>query len=63
MKLLIAGDLNFHVDDPTDKDACTFLHILDSTNLEQYVIGPTHRDGHTLDVVISRRSNNLVDKF
>ena len=60
---MIAGDLNFHVDDLTDKDACTFLDILDSANLEQYVIGPTHRDGHTLDVVISRRSDNLVDNF
>lgn len=35
-KLLISGDLNFHVDDPADKDACNFLDILDSANPEQY---------------------------
>ena len=29
--------------------------------LEQFVSGPTHRCGHTLDVVISRENDNLVE--
>ena len=41
-------------------DALTFLEILDLYNLEQHVRGPTHKDGHTLDLVITRRNCKLV---
>jgi hypothetical protein len=53
-RLVITGDFNFHVDIPTDRDAIKFLDILESYCLEQHVVGPTHVDGHTLDLIISR---------
>ena len=53
-KLLILGDFNFHVDDPSNAHAARFLNILDSYNLEQHVKTKTHTHGHTLDLVITR---------
>lgn len=40
--------------------ACKFLSLLDSFDLTQNVRGPTHLDGHTLDLVISRPSDNVI---
>lgn len=57
---LIMGDFNFHVDDKDDHRATQFLDILDSFGIRQYVSNPTHRNGHTLDLVMSRSSENLV---
>ena len=54
------GDFNFHVDVSDNRNALTFLEILDLYNLVQHVRGPTHKDGHTLDLVITRRNCKLV---
>ena len=54
--LMLVGDFNFHIDRQTDCDAKRFVSILDSFDLVQHVAGPTHRDGHTLDLVITRAS-------
>ena len=53
---MLVGDFNFHIDRQTDCDAKRFVSILDSFDLVQHVAGPTHRDGHTLDLVITRAS-------
>ena len=58
--LLIAGDFNFHLDDTTNCDTIKFMDILDSANLSQHVLGPTHRKGHTLDLIITQQNSNLV---
>ena len=62
-RLLITGDFNFHVDIPTDGDGIKFLDILQSFCLEQHVVGPTHVDGHTLDLIITRQSDNIIDNI
>lgn len=52
-RVLIVGDFNIHVcclDKSMGKD---FLTLIDSFNLVQSVTGPTHRLGHTLDLVLS----------
>ena len=59
-QLLITGDFNIHVDDPQDSDAWKFLELLEGLGLEQHVDKPTHRDGHTLDLTITRMSECLV---
>ena len=59
-KLLIIGDFNIHMDFSEDVPAPKFTTILDNANLHQYVVGPTHVNGHTLDLVISRSSKDLV---
>ncbi|XP_020907455.1 uncharacterized protein LOC110245514 [Exaiptasia diaphana] len=48
------------LDDPSDNDACRFLSLLESTDLVQNVNGPTHRSGHTLDLIMSREAINVV---
>ena len=58
--LVIAGDMNIHVDDPDDSDAIKFLDLLDSYGLTQHVNTPTHRLGHTLDLIITRVSDALT---
>jgi hypothetical protein len=59
-KLLIVGDFNIHVDVAGNSTACKFLTLLDSFGLSQHIRGITHLDGHTLDLVISRISDNVV---
>ena len=59
--ILICGDFNLHVDDINDPDAVRFLNILDSFNLCQHVTGPTHKRGYTLDLLITRSDDSLVN--
>ena len=55
-RLLITGDLNIHVDDRSNPDTRKFLDLLHCFGLQQHVKQPTHRDGHTLDLSITRKS-------
>ena len=59
-QLLICGDFNIHVDVSDDLDACRFLELLDSVGLDQHVSVPTHISGHTLDLIITRNSDQLL---
>ena len=52
--LLVAGDFNFHIDEPNDCDARRFLQVLESFDLIQHVSEVTHRNGHILDLIITR---------
>lgn len=53
--LMIAGDVNIHLDDISDSKTIKFNDILDSHGLIQHVADATHRAGHCLDVLITRR--------
>ena len=44
----------------TDSQVKQFLSALESTNLTQHVSFPTHRDQHTLDLVITPTSSSLA---
>ena len=57
-RLLIAGDLNFRIDCVEDRDASSFCDMLESMGLQQHVSGPTHRAGHTLDLLITRNCDD-----
>ena len=61
--LLISGDFNLHVDDPCSIYANRFNEILESCNLKQHVTGATHANGHTLDLVISKKDNPLITEI
>lgn len=50
---VICGDLNVHVDDDDDVHAARLADLLQTYDCVQHVNDPTHRDGHTLDVVIT----------
>ena len=60
--LLIGGDFNIHVDDKSCQLGQSFLSLIDSFDLQQHVSDSSHIGGHTLDLVLSRSSDNfLVD--
>ena len=60
-RLLIVGDFNIHVNKPDGEGVAKFLDLLDDMNLQQHVVGPTHEKGNTLDLVISRKGDSLVE--
>lgn len=49
--VILAGDFNIHLDNPTDSLAKDFISTLDSFNLTQFINFPTHNKGHILDLV------------
>ena len=57
---MISGDFNIHVDNIYDSDAIKFSDLLESFGLKQHVTGPTHKDGHTLDLIVTRRSDRIL---
>ena len=59
-RLLITGDFNFHVDDEQNRETQAFMELISSFDLVQHVAGSTHERGHTLDLVLSRASDDLV---
>ncbi|KAK6174194.1 hypothetical protein SNE40_017515 [Patella caerulea] len=57
--LIITGDFNIHVDILSDPVLEKFKDLLQSFGLSQHVISPTHRQGHTLDLVITQIDDTL----
>ncbi|KAL6471391.1 hypothetical protein MHYP_G00200410 [Metynnis hypsauchen] len=51
--IIIIGDINIHVNNPSCRFAAEFLQMLDCFSLRQLVDVPTHSRGHTLDLVIT----------
>ena len=47
------GDFNMHIDNMENPDAQVFLDMIMAFGLENHVAFPTHRSGHTLDLVIT----------
>ena len=54
-ELLIIGDFNFQLDDTADRYAPQFGSLLELFNLKQHVAVPTHRSGHILYLVKSKK--------
>ena len=59
-EVIITGDLNFHLDDPSVQNARKFLDILDEQGFVQHVVGATHIRGYTLDVFITRDNSSIL---
>ena len=58
--VLLMGDFNVHWENTSNPEAVALREILESTGYTQHVNGPTHKDNHTLDLVISRTHDNVV---
>ena len=58
--LIICGDFNYHIDNSSNSEARQFIDLLESANLFQHVSGSTHRRGHTLDLIITRKDESLI---
>lgn len=59
-KVLVVGDFNVHIDNISKPDSAAFSELIESTSCRQHVNSATHTDGHILDLVISRPSDNIV---
>ena len=58
-ELIISGDFNIHADfDLTTSH--NFSGILDNFHLTLHINFPTHDDGHTLDLLITRSSSTVI---
>ena len=58
--ILITGDFNIHFELNSAPGVEKLRQILEERGLQQNVMLPTHKRGHTLDLVISRISNPIV---
>ena len=53
-KIIICGDFNYWMDDPTSKPYSTeFMELLEAYNFINHVSFPTHTMGHTLDLILT----------
>ena len=59
--ILICGDFNIHVQNDTDANKKRLDDILFRYDLSQHVKGPTHTSGNTLDLVLTRACDNILD--
>ena len=60
-KLIITGDFNLHCEIPNAPGVKTLKDLLSIlNNLQQHVTKPTHKAGHTLNLVISRESSSII---
>jgi len=64
-QVIVTGDFNVHVNDPTDRHANRLAELLTTFNMQQAVTQPRHTGGNTLHLVITRSdgrpSNCSVD--
>ena len=61
-KILICGDFNYWVDDPSSKPFSTeFMELLDLRNFSNHVSFPTHISGHSLDLVLAPTESDYVE--
>lgn len=58
---IICGDFNFKVNNDKDGDARKFISLYESKGFQQHVTGSTHRDGNTLDLVLTL--SNVADSI
>ena len=58
-EFIITGDFNIHVNDLGDTQTIQFFDLFASCNPTQYVKIPTHRHGHTLDLIITPANTTL----
>ena len=59
--LLLDGDFNFHVNDPSDSNESQFLDLLNWFNLDIFnLCAPRHKNNNVLDLIITRSGETSV---
>ena len=59
--LLLCGDFNIRMQDRTDTNKRKLDDLLTQYDLIQHVKGPTHISGNTIDLIMTRASDNLTN--
>jgi hypothetical protein len=62
-RVIIMGDFNLHWDEPDNIHVKRFRTILDAADFHQHVHAPTHKGGHTLDYLISRSNDPIIESL
>ena len=57
--IIMMGDINFHLNKVDDPDAATLKDILDALGLKIHNNFPSHRHGHTLDIIATEIASSL----
>ncbi len=57
---IFCGDYNFHMNKPNDGKAMKFRDILETFDLKQHIQESTHREGNTLDLIISNKESSII---
>ena len=60
-QIVIAGDLNIHIEKESDAAGIRLLDLLGSFDCVQHISEPTHAAGGTLDHVYTRSGEAVVD--
>ena len=60
--LILAGDINIPMDEDTIY-AKSFKDILETFNMIQHIEFPTHKQGHTLNVIITFKDSLIISKI
>ena len=58
--VLIFGDFNIHVNSDDNSDAIKLLELFESVGFDQHVHTPTHCSGHTLDLIVTRQTDQII---
>ncbi len=61
--IVMVGDINIHMDDPTHHHTRCVNDYITATGLQQHIHEPTHYHGHTIDVLITRCDSSLVENI
>jgi hypothetical protein len=59
-EVIVVGDFNFHVNKQHNTKAGKFMEILDMYDLIQHIKKPTHKDGNTLDLLITGKDTAIT---
>ena len=59
-KILLVGGFNFHFENVENNNSRKLHDIVDMFNLTQSVSEPTHNQGHLLNLVFSKQSDNIL---
>lgn len=62
-ELLVLGDFNFHVNNASCIESKQFITLYESFNLKQHVSVPTHHLGNTIDLLLTRSSDQGVSNI
>ncbi len=62
-KVILTGDFNFHLNKPNESDVKQFSNLVNEAGFTQHITKPTHRDGNTLDLLLSRLEDDLVTEW
>ena len=61
--LLVVGDFNIHYEQSSNSDTAKFIDLIRSMGLQQHVSGITHRSGHTLDLILTRETDDIIGEI